>query len=70
MGGPEHFGVVKGGNRFFSGSKGRAEIFEGHKGRGTNLFSQDWDLNFFVPSAQLLRGTGIFCTCQRGMQRG
>ena len=49
MGGPEFFGVVKGGDQFFfSGSKGGPKFFEGHRGGDQNFFprSEDGTLNF------------------------
>ncbi len=51
-GGPEFFGVVKGGDQnFFSGSKGGGPKFFEGQGGGTKIFSQ---IFFFAPSAQFL----------------
>ena len=51
MGGPEYWGIVKGGGgQFFQWVKGGAEIFEGHRGGDQNFFqyiNQLRELSFF-----------------------
>ncbi len=54
-GGPEFFGIVKGGDQFFSvGLRGGPEFFEGQRGGGDQKFFPSWGPSIFVPWAQFL----------------
>ncbi len=79
MGGPEFFGVVKGGTSFYSvDQRGGPEFFEGHRG-GTRIFSQDGDLidikiiiilfNEGGPDFFCMGGAKFFCACRGGVPK-